>query len=110
MGFYLNPRFPLPHEGELTREEKIAYNNQKRGWLEENGVRLDRAPTWKDIPADCCAICCVENGIFQAAAVANKPSELEYFVNGMHGRPHTWFLIEKKIAVDNGNITMDDFA
>lgn len=109
MGFYINPQFPLPHEGELTRDEKIAYNNQKKGWLEEHGVRLDKPPTWDEIPKDCCAVLCIDRGIFQAAGIAYKPAELAYFKEDDDGAPRTWFFIEKKLAVANSDITMEDF-
>jgi len=109
MGFYLNPKFPLPHEGELTLLEKVSYCNSKRDWLEKNGVRLSQAPKWDEIQKDCCAVCCVENGMFQAAAICYKPREIEEFNDPTDSRPRAWYIIEKKLAIENSDIQMADF-
>lgn len=91
MGHYLNPPATTP--------EQARYG--KSAWLEKNGVKLSEVPAWGDIPEDCIAVCCVNNGPFEAVAVAYKPSELEYFNGGdpTDNRPKTWFLVEKKVAL-----------
>lgn len=95
MGFYLNPPDCTPRG--------------KSKWLKENGVALPAVPDWCDIPEDCCAICCVDNGPFEAAAIACDSQELNRFNHPEDDRPKLWFFIEKKIACENSQIEMKDF-
>ena len=95
MGFYINPPNCTPLG--------------KSRWLNENGVALPTVPTWDDIPADCCVVCCVNNGAFEAAAIADTSRELSHFAEP-DGRSKQWFYIEKKVAVENSPIEMIDFT
>jgi len=99
MGYYLNP----PGAG----------THGKSTWCEENGISLDGLglPTWEQIPKDCCVIFVVNNGPFEAAAIAYKKDEYEYLQDpgAVGGRPVKHFMIEKKKAVDIGAIKMGDF-
>ena len=100
MGYYINP----PAETvEDARRGKLA-------WLEEQGVKLDYAPNWSEVPKGCCAVVCVDNGPFQAAAIAYKPSELDYFKNTPDPRPRTWFFLDKSSAVKHSDISLEDFG
>jgi hypothetical protein len=79
--------------------------------LAENGQELSSPPAWADIPKGSCAVCCVDNGPFQAVAVAYNPKELQFFQSEPEDtRPKTWFFLEKTLAVKYSTVEMDDFA
>lgn len=109
MGFYLNPPVDIPENA--TREQKIIAAHGKSAWCKENGVELESLPEWHEIPKDCCVIFVVDNGPFEAAAIAYKKQEYDYFQmpSELNGRPVRHFLLEKALVVKNSNITMQDF-
>lgn len=105
----MEPRFPLPDERTKSHLEKTMYANKKKTWLKEVGKPLHGAPKWEDIPEGFCAVCCIDNGMFQAAAIAYCPGELEDCKDPTDRRPKQWFLLEKKLAIENSTIRMEDF-
>ena len=62
MGTYLNP----------------SDGSSKEKFLQENGEKLENAPVWENIPKDAMAVCLIENGMFNAAGVADSKSELNF--------------------------------
>lgn len=80
MGKYINPK-------NFTKEE----------WLLANKVHMSHsAPKWSDIPADCHAVCLVNNGPFTAAGICDTPSELDAFTLPDDHRPKIWFTVKKE--------------
>lgn len=106
-------------------------HKNKAQWLVEKhrAVILDRAPLWDEIDDKAAAICVVDNGMFEAAALCYSKEELEAFqipdtiessthITEMFGvevvnitigtgreRPRTWLLIDKKVAYDLAGYT-----
>jgi len=101
MGYYMNPPADSPEE----------FRHGKLAWLRKHGQELEGAPVWDQIPKDSCAVVCVNNGPFQAIAIAYKPLELQYFADTFQGdqRPKTWFIVSKELAVEHGDITLEQF-
>lgn len=100
MGSYINPP--------ADTKEQAWFG--KSDWLATNGKELDKAPAWEDIPPDLCAVCCVLNSAFEAAAIVLKPDDVTYFASPADYRPKRWFLLSKELAVKHGDVELGDFS
>lgn len=61
-------------------------------------THVHRPEKLSDIPADRALIVVVENGIFDAAALAYNQSELDAFTSPSDRRPKTFLMMEKNLA------------
>lgn len=75
MGCYVNP-------SDMTKE----------AWLTLHGTPSTPSLQWTDIPAGMLPVILVDNGMFRAAAVAYKPSELKEFLDPVDSRPKQVYL------------------
>lgn len=57
------------------------------------------APAWEDIPEDKVLVVVVDNDVFEAAGVAYDEREYEAFTKHMGGRPCTYMLVDKDVAL-----------
>ena len=74
----------------------------KKAWLTSNGMTMFASTgefvfNYNSVPEDKVLVCNVENGFFEASAVAFNESEFEEF-NQPDGRNKTWFLLDKGLA------------
>ena len=65
---------------------------------EHGAILLDKAPKWADIPTDKAVICVVDNGPFEAAALAYSADELEVFSSPDPRRRRQWLYMDKTTA------------
>lgn len=80
MGYYVNP----PGEA-------------KEDWLIREGVEIGIADAKEhDDFTDELLVMCVENDAFSAAAIADRPSERDYFVDDEEPRPRRCFLVDRE--------------
>jgi len=85
MGLYLEPRV-----------------SDKKQWVKDNGVIVGEGVSpinfeFSTVNADEVLICNVENGFFDATAVAFNEREFRAF-NGSDGRNKTWVIMKKSVA------------
>lgn len=81
MGLYINPP-----------------DKSKEQFLQEHGRKISEADAkaW-NFAADDLPVCLVDNGAFTAAAIADRPSEVEAFTYGHDPRPRVWFAVKRDI-------------
>lgn len=77
MGCYVNPQ-------NMTKEE----------WLIIHGTPSTTSLKWAQVPAGMLPVILVNNGLFTAAAVAYKPSELTVFLEPDDPRPKKVYLCQ----------------
>jgi hypothetical protein len=75
MGAYIDPR-----------------NERKEAFLSREGVRLEVAPKWEEVPRGFFAVCLIDNGGFLAAGIAFDEHELRGF-SRIENRPTIWFQV-----------------
>jgi hypothetical protein len=83
MGYYIETDGP---------KDKVNY------LIETTGAK-PCLPVWPP-PSDKTLICVVDNGLFEAAAIAFSKDEMEAFNWDGDDRPKTWLLVDKKIVIN----------
>jgi len=78
------------------------HHNKARIIAEQHGgTLLAKAPrTYADIPADKALVCVVDNGPFEAAAVAVDEGEFKVFTDPLEERPRQYVVIDKAKAYE----------
>jgi hypothetical protein len=76
--------------------------SDKKTWLASKGMKLFEGPmrfefNYSTIPEDKVLVCNVENGFFDASAVAFNEAEYKSF-NYPDGRNKSWWLLDKELA------------
>lgn len=88
MGYYIQT--PGHHHGKAAR---IARDHQ--------GTLLQSPPKYfVDIPEDKALVCVVDNGPFEAAALAYDQGEFECFTDPNDSRPQSYVLLDKQKAYE----------
>jgi len=83
MGFYIFDSHEVGPNGKLAKLRALP------GAAEWDG---DTSPNlWK--PDGNYPVCWVDNFVYEAVGIAYDRHELTRFAEGMHGRPHRWFLV-----------------
>ncbi len=93
MGYYINrtPKRPL----DKKRKAEFIHTDC------DAQLVLNVPKSLSEIPADKALICVVDNGPFEAAALAFDDRELEHFTwNTEDERPKTWLMMDKKLAYE----------
>ena len=76
---------------------QVPMHHAKAGQLaHQHGAELlSRAPEFSQVPEDKLVICVVDNGAFEAAAIAYSEAELKAF-KYPDGRPKQWLLMDRE--------------
>lgn len=77
-----------------------GFNHSKalRIAAQHNGVLISKPNHYSDIPEDSALIVVVDNGPFEAAALAYSEREFEEFTDFTDERPKEYVLLDKEVA------------
>jgi hypothetical protein len=96
MGFYLDVAYPVAKATQL---------------MHMGATELTYPPdSISDLPQDKALVCVVENGVFDAAALAFDDEELARFKapdTGRFTRPRTWLVMDKQQAYELAHVPTD---
>lgn len=89
MGFYINPK-----------------SESKESFLKREGISLDKAPKWEDVPPKHMIVILVDNGPFTAAGIAFDEQEYKDFTNPGDWRKKKFYFVPIEKLYD---VTSNDF-